>query len=310
MRRFRIRPWMILAIVLLALLIAFFSTFFLTGGGGTSVEGVAGSAAEPAVEGASGFGASIRDFFGRLFALRDVDKQYEQLKTENQMLKTQNQFMQDLQSENERLMKLLEFKTDYPTFKCLPAHVIGKEPGSWFISFTLNRGSDQGVAKDMSVVNELGLVGRVVSVGHNWCKVMAVIDRQSYVSGIVQGALDSCMVHGSGDPQGSNVVCDIYHLTPTSAVVPGDKVVTSDMGGIFPKGLLIGTVSEVDQDKTQNSFARLIPAVDFAHVDYVLIITSDKHVPTEQEIAAEESKGATVSPQAAVSPSPSPEEKP
>jgi rod shape-determining protein MreC len=298
---------MILAAVLTLLVLAFFGTFFATGGGGSAAEDLVGSAVEPAVEGAHGFGASVRNFFERLFALRDVDKQYADLRTRNQILETENQLLHDALAENERLNELLGFKDQYAEFKFLPAHVIAKNPGGWFINFYLNMGADQGVKKDMTVVNEKGLIGRVVEVGRNWCKVMAIIDRQSAVSGTIQRTLDSCMVHGCGDPQSSNVTCDIYWLNITSGVGPGDKVVTTDVSGIFPKGLLIGTVTEVDQDKSKESFARITPAVDFAHIDYVLIIVGNKDIPTEDEIKTGETQ-TSASPSA--SPSVPPDEQP
>jgi rod shape-determining protein MreC len=294
---------MVLVAVLLLLVVAFFITFFATGGG-SALENVAGSAAQPAVAGASGFGVSVRDFFERLFALRDVDKKYAQMETQLQMLTTENQFMQDIQSENERLNNMLGFKSQYPQLKCVPARVIGKEPGSWFMDFTLNMGSDQGVHEDYAVVNELGLVGRVYEVGHNWCKVKAIIDRQSAVPAFVQRSMDSCMVHGSSDPQQAKIACDIYWLPLTSDVVPGDKVVTSDLAGVYPKGLMIGTVVEVDQDKTPDSFAKLSPAVDFAHIENVLIITNNTGVPTDQQIADEEKGMASAKPSTQPSASP------
>jgi len=280
---------MLLAAVLLLLVIAFFGTFFINGGTGSLAGDIAGSAAQPVVAGASGFGASISDFFNRLFALRDVDKQYAELKTRVQILEAENQLMQETIAENERLTEQLGFKKQYPEFTCLPARVIGKEPGSWFIDFTLDMGSDQGVHVDMTVVNELGLVGRVIEVGHKWCKVMAVIDRQSYVSAVIERSRDSGMVQGSGDPQGKKPLCDILFLQPDSEIVPGDKVLTSDLAGIFPKGITIGIVTTVSRDNKLQRIARLAPSVDFAHIENVLIITSSIIIPTESEIAAEES---------------------
>jgi rod shape-determining protein MreC len=302
MSRFRFKPWMALVAVLLLLVIAFFSTFFILDGKrhGTAAEGIAGSVAAPAVSATSGFTASIRDFFSRLFALRDVDKKYDQMTIRVQQLELENQAMEELQKENERLMKLFDFKTQYPNYKCMPAKVIGKEPGSWFMNIMLNRGSKDGIAVDMNVVNELGLVGRVVEVGPAWCKVMTVIDRQSNVSAIVELSRDNCIVKGPGDPQVKEPACDLIDLPVDAETVPGDKVVTSDVGNVFMKGILIGTVTKVSRDQLQNS-ASLTPAVDFAHLEDVLIITKEQPVSTEPP-AETTSPDDTVSPDGTASP--------
>lgn len=311
MSRYQFRPWMALAAVLLLLVVAFFGTFFIYGGTNgfvNPVENIAGSAAAPAVSGLNGFTASIKDFFNRLFALRDVDKKYNDLKMRNQMLEVENQFMQDLQQENETLYTMLGAKEQqYPDFKCKPAKVIGKDTGSnWFMNFTLNRGNADGIKVDMPVVNEKGLVGRVVEVGHNWCKVMAIIDPQSAVSAVIESSRDFGMVCGTGDPHGSEPVCDINYLTMNANVVPGDKVITSDLGGVFYSGITIGTVGSVGKDENNNIKAELIPAVDFSHIEDVLILTSDQSIPTDADIKAEESQqaNATTTPDANASPSP------
>jgi rod shape-determining protein MreC len=286
--RFRFRPVMLLAAVLVLLVLAFFGTFFLTGGGGAGPGDIVGSAAEPAVAGAHGFGASVKDFFMRLFGLRDVDKQYEQMQTKIQMLETEIQLLQGVQSENERLTALLGFEEKFPEFTYLPASVVGKQPGGWFLTFTLDKGSDQGVEPYMTVVNEDGLVGTIIEVGHRWCKVQAVIDRQSAVPGIVERTRDPGIVHGCGDPQSSQPICDIAHLPTDAALEQGDIMLSSDLGGVYPKGLTIGTVIYVGRDEKMERTAQLVPAVDFAHLENVLIITSSAEPITDKEIADEE----------------------
>jgi rod shape-determining protein MreC len=285
--RFRIKSWMLLVAVLLLLVVAFFVTFFATGGASPGPSDVLGSAAQPAVSGAHGFGASIKQFFLRLFGLRDVDKQYEQMLARIQMLETETQFMQDYQAELERLTNLLGFQEQYPEYSCMPARVIGKQPGSWFLIITLDKGSAHGVEVDMSVVNENGLVGRVSQVGRNWCKVMTVIDRQSSVPGIVERTRDFGIVQGCGDPHVNLPICDIMWLPSDSELAPGDIVKTSDFGGIFPKGLIIGTVTAVGRNEKNERTAQLAPAVDFARLENVLIIKSNKEAITEEDIKKE-----------------------
>lgn len=291
MIRFRLKPWMVLAAILLLLVLAFFGTFFISGAGRKSsgAESLAGSTAEPVVAGASGFTASIRDFFERLFGLRDVDKEYADLQVRVKQLELTSQITLDLQKENERLNHLLGFEEQYPDFTYMPARVIGKEPGSWFVDFTLDKGSSQGVAINDTVVNEYGLIGKVVDVGGKWCKVMAIIDRQSSVSVIIERTRDNGIVNGSGDPQGAKPVCSIEFLPGNSAIAPGDRVLTTDLGNIFPKGIAVGIVSEVSRDQKLQNYAVMIPTVDFAHIENVLIIKTQKG-PTADDIAKEQAQ--------------------
>jgi rod shape-determining protein MreC len=176
----------------------------------------------------------------------------------------------------------------------VPARVVGKQPGSWFVDITLDKGSAQGVGKDMNVMTEAGLVGRVVEVGPNWCKVMTLLDRQSAVSAMIERTRDIGFVKGSGDPGSSDPKCGIVNLSFNTEVVPGDRVITSDFGGMFQKGVPVGTITEVSRDPN-NPYALLTPAVDFSSIENVVIIKGGRDVTTEEEIAADESAMAAAS---------------
>ncbi len=293
MRRFRPKAWMVLAAVLVLLVVAFFSTFYVIGGNQLkAVSSIAGSAAAPAVSGANGFAVSIRNFFDRLLGLRDIDKEYKQLKIRVQQLEAASQFALDLQEENERLNALLGLPEEYPDFTFLPARVIGREPGSWFINFTLDRGSQNGVEKGDTIVTEDGLVGRVEAVGMYWCKVISIIDRQNSVSVMIERSRDNGTVDGATDPQSGEPLCDITNLPLDADITPGDRVISTDLGGFYPKGLAVGEVVSVARGKNQLSSAVMKPYVDFAHLENVLIITSTRRIPTEEDIANEQKKQA------------------
>lgn len=307
MSRFRFKPWMALVGVLALLVVFFATTFFVAGleerdiyqddianqdGNKPTVEGVAGSAVSPAVSGASGFASSVKEFVLRLFGARDVDKEYEKLKIRVQQLETANQIMQDLQLENERLTTLLGFAEKFPEYEYIPARVTGKTPdsSSWFYYIKLNRGSVHGVEKNMTVVNEFGLVGTVIEVGLNWCKVMTIIDRSSAISIVVERSRDQGMLHGAGDPQGGSPICEVQYLPKEAEVVPGDKVVTSEFDSLSIKGIPVGTIAEVGRNSSEST--TLIPYVDFAHLENVLIIRGEKELLP----------GETVSPDASPTP--------
>ncbi len=280
MPRFRFKPWMALAGLLALLVIFFATTFFIAdqqerkAAGDNAVKGAVGSLAAPAVKGASGFASSVKEFVLRLFGARDVDKEYEQLKLRVMQLETANDIMQDIELENKRLKDMLTYKEAFPNYEYIPARVTGRDPGSWFFYFMLNRGSNDGVERNMTVVNDKGMVGTIIEVLPTSCKVMAIIDRTSAISVVIESSRDQGMLHGASDPNAQTAVCEIFHLPKESEVVPGSKVVTSDFDGLTPKGIAVGTIGEVGRGA--NTQTTLIPYVDFAHLDYVFIIRSVK----------------------------------
>ncbi len=296
MPRFRFKPWMAL-VGLLALLVIFFATTFFIAdqqerdkAGDNAVKGAVGSLAAPAVKGASGFASSVKEFVLRLFGARDVDKEYEQLKLRVMQLDTANEIMQDIQLENERLKDLLKYQEEFPNYEYITARVTGRDPGSWFFYFELNRGSNDGVVRDMTVVNDKGMVGTIIEVYPTTCKVMAIIDRTSAISVVIESSRDQGMLHGASDPNSQTAVCEILHLPKESEVVPGSKVVTSDFDGLTIKGIPVGTIGEVGRG--DNALTTLIPYVDFAHLDYVLIIRRAK----DATMTANPTDGATAEP--------------
>lgn len=172
------------------------------------------------------------------------------------------------------LAGLLNWARTQPDNTYLAANVIGRDP-SPFVSFIiLDRGSDAGVAANMPVVTEKGLVGRVVEVTHSACKVQLVIDPDSAVNGRLQKSRDEGVVVGqlAGGLQ-------MQFISQQAQVQPSDVVVTSGLGGNYPAGIVIGTVSAVEkQDYEVLQQALLTTAVDFSRLEIVLIIVNFKPV--------------------------------
>ncbi|MDD4796992.1 MAG: rod shape-determining protein MreC [Eubacteriales bacterium] len=189
---------------------------------------------------------------------------------------TENTMMAELSAENERLTQLLGVTEKYPQYAFIYASVSAREPGSWFMTFQINRGTGDGVDVDMAVVNQDGLVGRVVEAGPNWARVLTIIDTQSAASAIVERTRDHGIVEGSTDPEAHMPECTVQYLPVDSDLAPGDRFITSNLGGIFPKGIVVGTVTEVNRNQNSQSYAIIRPAVDFAHLEDVLVIKSDK----------------------------------
>jgi len=172
------------------------------------------------------------------------------------------------------LSGLLNYARSQPENRYLAANVIGRDPSPFLSYILLDHGSDAGVTKDMVVVTDSGLVGRVVEVTSTACKVLLIIDSSSAVNARLQKSREEGIVVGqlAGGLQ-------MQYLSQQAAVEPGDLVLTSGLGGTYPADVVLGTVNAVhklDYEVLQN--ADLTPGVDFKRLEIVLIITNFKPV--------------------------------
>jgi rod shape-determining protein MreC len=249
---------------------------------------------EPAVEGTYNVSSNIKDFFQRLFALRRVDKEYAELKSKCKELEIENQFMKELQQENKRLADLLGYKEDNPEYKYIHARVIAKDPGSWFMEFTINRGKKDGVEIDMAVANQSGLIGRVIEVTDTTSNVVTLIDPRSAAAGVVERSRDQGIVKVASDPESNTPYCQLEHVPNNADLIPGDVVLSSSLGGIFPKGIVIGEIKEVKLESSSVEHAVIEPAVDFGHIEDVLNITAETPLEELEQIQKEKENEAAI----------------
>ena len=220
---------------------------------------------------------SIIDFFERVFSSTDLDKENEQLKVQLAQYEIIENELNTLREENERLKGLLNYTDITQNDTYVTARVIGKSQGVWFSEFTVNAGRNDGVMENQAVVNSKGLVGRVSSVSANTCKVTSIIDSTSDVSVMVERTRDYGFARGILNVD-KNEKLELYYLPSGYDLVPGDNILTSGIGGIFPKGIAIGTVTEVSRanDDTEDRNAIIQPAVDFLRLEEVMIVNMEE----------------------------------
>jgi rod shape-determining protein MreC len=166
---------------------------------------------------------------------------------------------------------------NYADYKKTAAHVIGKDSGNWFSTFTIDKGSKDGIAADMNVMAGSGLVGIVTEVGPTWAKVRSIIDDSSNVSAMVLSTSDRCIVSGDLSLMSDNQIRFGQMENNDNTVSVGDQIVTSYISDKYLQGILIGYVSEVTVDS--NNLTRsgyITPAVDFKNLQEVLVITTTK----------------------------------
>ncbi len=297
----RNRPLVVTVITTIILLVL----LILTAGKNnmSGAESIAGSVFSPVQSALYSATDAISDFFSRVFASGDLQAENAELKARVAELEGQLQDYNNIKSENDRLAALLNFNAPVEDQDRVSARVIFRESGLWFNTMVLNVGMANGIEVDMPVVNGDGLVGRVVDVGANWCRVMTIVDSMSGVSAIVERTRDNGILTGTiSTGNESEAVLDLSYLPLDADLVPGDRVLTSGLEGVFPKGIAIGKVTEVssagigNDNNAQNSpeaspgaspettpeaesggmrnVAIVTPYVDFAHIEEVTIITT------------------------------------
>jgi rod shape-determining protein MreC len=177
--------------------------------------------------------------------------------------------MEELKKENERLRELLAFKKEIPV-KTIPARVIGRDLAPWRRTILLDKGSKQGIQKRMAVVNAQGLVGRVVEVAPFSARVILLQDPESRVSVLFQESRDLGVAEGDGSS-----FLRVTHIDRQASVKVGDRVISSGLGQVYPKGIPVGEVKMVGTEKEGlELFASVSPSVNFSKLEEVLCVIS------------------------------------
>jgi len=202
--------------------------------------------------------------------LRDLKAQNEVLGKENAELRRQIVLLQEAKIENETLRRQLNFKSAVPSYHLLSAEVIGHDPSDLLQYLLIDRGATDDIRPGMPVLTAGGLVGRVSEVSAHSSHVMLITNPSSSVSALVQRSRATGVVEGY---PGHELL--MRYIPQGDTVVPGDMVLTSGLGGNFPKRLVIGQVSSVEQkDVEMFQEARLIPAVNLHDLETVMVVLS------------------------------------
>ena len=201
----------------------------------------------------------------------ELQSQVDQLTVEN------TQLLQD-KDELNSLRDLYELDHKYETYEKVGARVISKDDSSnWFSTFTIDKGSNDGLAVDMNVMAGSGLVGIITDVGPNWATVRSIIDDYSNVSAQISETEDTCIIAGDLSLTDEGTVRLVKLNDPDSKVKVGDTVVTSQISDIFLPGILIGYISEIGVDSNNLTHSGLVSTVvDFKDIKEVLVIKNLK----------------------------------
>ena len=184
--------------------------------------------------------------------------------------------------ELERLRKLYKLDTEYANYKKIVARVVAKDSVGWFKVFRIDKGSEDGIAIDMNVMANGGLVGIVTDVGTNYATVRAIIDDVSRVSAMAMQSNANCIVAGDLQVNADNKL-RITDIDINANVRDGDKIVTSNISTKYLPGILIGYASDITEDSSRlTKSGYLIPVARFDNLQEVLVITDLKEIQNEE----------------------------
>lgn len=196
--------------------------------------------------------------------LKERLERYVQLAAENE----------ELRAQNERLKAMLEYRRENDQYELKLARVVARDPDRWMNSIiVINAGERDGIRPNMPVITPAGIIGKVVQVSRHSANVQLITDVEggSRVSAVVQGPTRPVGVIDGYDAQTGMLM--LSKLPLNEPVEPGQLVVTSGFGGIFPPGLLIGTVESVETGEYGLSLqAKVRPAADLVHLDEVFVV--------------------------------------
>lgn len=219
-----------------------------------------------------------------LFNRSEDIKKLKALTVENESLQSQvdeltiknNELLQD-KYELSELRKLFKLDEEFEDYDKIGARVIGKDPGNWFSTFLIDKGTDDGIAVDMNVIAGSGLVGIVTEVGPNWATVKSIIDDNASVSGMIQSTSDILIVDGSLELMGDGIIKFSQLEDEDNQIKVGDQIVTSHISNKYLPGISIGYITEINTDPNNlTKSGYLTPVVDFKHLSTVLVITQLK----------------------------------
>lgn len=260
-------------LALLVVLIAFMLRAAYMGGLGTMAGYVLGVASTPFQKLSASISYSVTDMLDTLFRAGDYKNENEALREEIRNLRQQLVDYEVALQENEQYKQFLEIKENNQDFQVELAAVIGRSPDARFGSVTIDKGSIDGIELRDPVITADGLVGYISEVGPTYSQVITILDPTLHVGVSDARTRDTGIVEGTIalSEQGR---CKMSYIDRGSAVAKGDIVTTSGVGGVFPKGLMIGTVSEVQVEAHGTSlYAVLEPAVDIYAIKDVVVIT-------------------------------------
>ena len=204
--------------------------------------------------------------------INNLKEENEELSKKNSELEQLLRELESIRSENETLKEYLGLTEKYGEYSTVPAYIINKDISNYSKTIVINVGSDDGIKENMTVIADQGLVGHVISVTSDTAKVRTIVDTSSSVSCLLSTTDESIVCKGTLEEESA---LRAMYIPDDDGIIQGDSVETSGLGGIYPKGIHVGSIKRVvNTQNTTDRYAIVETAVDFDKLDTVLVITN------------------------------------
>lgn len=232
----------------------------------------------PMQKGINQIGSFLTDKADNLKTMRAVMDQNEELQAKVDELTTENSTLKLEQYELDNLRDLYKLDKKYPGYPKVAARVIGKDTGNWFDTFLIDKGKEDGIEVDMNVIAGSGLVGIVTDVGKHSATVTSIIDDTANLSCMLLSTSDNFIVSGDLQSMNEDQTIKFSMLKDDNDMAAvGDQVVTSQISDKYLQGILVGYITNINNDSNNlTKSGTITPVVDFEHLEEVLVITEKK----------------------------------
>ena len=215
----------------------------------------------------------------------DLKEENAELKNQIAELLEENRRLAMYEGENAKLSALLKIAQRYPDYESVGATIIAKDPGVWYDGFTIDKGTTSDITANMVLIAPEGLVGKVLESGATFSKAQSILDSRSSVPAMSMRTGDLGVVKGDYT-RSADGLCIMEYIDAQAEILVGDEIVTSHLSDIYPVGLAIGKVLELETDTSGlTKYAVIQPYVDLKHLDTILVI--DKSSAIEASVPAE-----------------------
>ncbi len=227
-------------------------------------------------EGLTGFSLyfqTLEDLRAENEALRAELDEYQNLVYDAELMKEKNEF----------LSSFLGIKEENVDFMFENATVVGRESTNYRTVFTLSKGTLHGIKADMPIITPDGLVGRITEVGVTWSKAVLLTETANAVGAYIERSGVLGVVEGTYELR-TEGLCQMVYIEPDSDIRVGDKVISSGVGGVYPRGLMIGKVKEIKLDEVSRTLVAVIePSADLDAISELMIVTEYKLISAQED---------------------------
>ncbi len=254
------------------LLVVFIAVSSRPGSSLHSVYKVIGTPFQYIQRGFSSFGRSIKNAFSVIGDYSEIKDRISDLQEENDSLKNLENENEKLKEENAELRDLLELKGYFEDYNMVAANIISEDVTDWFNEFTIDRGTSDGLENGCVVITSKGLVGIVYNAGPASSKVRCIVDEQNVIMARISRNNALVRVRGMSNENYEHML-ELDRIADETTLYVGDTIITAESGGVYPKGLVIGTVVQIEENAESGTRTAYIePAVDFTAISHVYVL--------------------------------------